>query len=366
MNADVRTRIAAFIERVADGRRADAERDTLLDELSRHQAETVESYRRFVAQESRRPQGRLPALPTDVFRYTRVAAHAAEHDVRVFRTSGTTQAERGTHAFANLHLYDLAARHAAQYALFPDVERMPLVVLAPTEHEARESSLSYMLARFAEWFGAGDTRFVVGNGALRVDELRACLQTAQRTRQPIALLGTSFAFVHAEDALGDERFVLPAGSRIMQTGGFKGRSRSVEPAEMLGLLSARYGLAPEWIVQEYGMTELSSQLYESTLRQVACGERTRERHLWVPSWMRAAPVDANTLLPVAPGEVGVLRIDDLANVDSVCAIQTSDLARSVGDGVVVLGRAPGAVARGCSLTLDQWLAGARDAGMEHA
>jgi hypothetical protein len=62
----------------------------------------------------------------------------------------------------------------------------------------------------------------------------------------------------------------------------------------------------------------------------------------------------------------VLRIDDLANVDSVCAIQTSDLARSVGDGVVVLGRAPGAVARGCSLTLDQWLAGARDAGMEHA
>ena len=71
---------------------------------------------------------------------------------------------------------------------------------------------------------------------------------------------------------------------------------------------------------------------------------------------RAEPIDPETLeLPVQGDAVGLLRIDDLANLDSVCAIQTSDLAQRCEDGVIVLGRAPDAVARGCSLAVDQWL-----------
>jgi hypothetical protein len=104
------------------------------------------------------------------------------------------------------------------------------------------------------------------------------------------------------------------------------------------------------------MTELSSQLYETTLAAALRGEHDAPRALWVPGWMRATLVDPETLAPVPAGEVGVLRLDDPANLDSVCAIQTADLARQQAAGIVLLGRAPGAVPRGCSLAIEEALA----------
>lgn len=105
------------------------------------------------------------------------------------------------------------------------------------------------------------------------------------------------------------------------------------------------------------MTELSSQLYETTLREAALGREASPRRLWFPGWVRVTLVDPQTLAPVPDGAEGLLRIDDLANVDSVCAIQTSDRARRIVDGIVVLGRAPGATTRGCSVAVDAALGG---------
>ena len=44
------------------------------------------------------------------------------------------------------------------------------------------------------------------------------------------LLGTSFSFVHLMDEMQrlGKSFVLPAGSQLFDTGGFKGQSREVE------------------------------------------------------------------------------------------------------------------------------------------
>ena len=140
----------------------------------------------------------------------------------------------------------------------------------------------------------------------------------------------------------------------MQTGGYKGRSRQVDPEDMRGMLRSRYGVPEPAVVAEYGMTELSSQMYETTLRAP-----TEPRRLWVPGWMRATPVDPETLAPVPTGETGILRIDDVANVDTACAIQTSDLARMVEGGIELLGRAEDATPRGCSLAVEEALGGSR-------
>ncbi len=296
----------------------------------------------------------------------RVSTYDATEDTRVFRTSGTTSGARGAHPFRDLSLYDRAARAAADAALFPDLaargaqrRTMRLVVLAPRESEAPDSSLSYMLARFAEWYGdprEGGVTYAFEDGAVDGDALTAALGRAARDAAPVALLGTSFAFVFAEDALGTRRFALPPGSRVMQTGGFKGRTRTLEPEEMRALLCGRYGVPDAHVIAEYGMTELSSQLYEGTLADALGGGPVAPRALRVPPWVRATPVDPETLEPVAPGEVGVLRLDDPANLDSVCAVQTSDLARCVEGGLALIGRAPGAVPRGCSLAIEEALA----------
>lgn len=347
MNRDtLHAKIAAAI----DGEVTPDARDALLAELRAFQAEHVEPYGRLV-----RARGQDAALPTDVFRFARVAAHGSEHDVRVFRTSGTTSGARGQHFFRDLSLYDRAAKAWAACMLFAGGP-MRLVVLAPDETAAPDSSLSYMLSRFATWFAASSesapATFCWRDGALDVDALVAALTDA---REPIALLGTSFAFVFAEDALAERnvRFALPAGSRVMQTGGFKGRTREVSPDAMLAMLSARYGVPEDRVVAEYGMTELSSQAYETTLVEPSAPRRLR-----FPPWVRVTTVDPVDLRTLPIGQTGLLRIDDAANLDSVCAIQTADLARVEADGSFVLfGRAPGATPRGCSLAVEEALEG---------
>jgi hypothetical protein len=70
-------------------------------------------------------------------------------------------------------------------------------------------------------------------------------------------------------------------------------------------------------------------------------------------------VDPVSLRPVAPGETGIARIVDLANVDSAVAIQTSDRVRATGAGFELLGRAPAALPRGCSIAMDEMLGAER-------
>lgn len=359
----LKARIEAFIrasaaESYADSSYAADDRDKLLTDILAWQVEKLAPLARLKASRSvRYPSSSespdaYPALPTDLFRSMRIASFDTAHDTRVFRTSGTTQGTRGAHVFQDLDLYDLAAETAARFALFPDVSRMRLIVLAPSADELSDSSLSYMLSRFHDWFGTQDDIVAIRNGELDMQRLGDALADATRTCEPVALLGTSFAFVHADDAWQSKQFSLPSGSRIMQTGGFKGRSREVEPDAMRAMLEARYGVPDAFIVAEYGMTELSSQMYETTLRDVLYAKSVSPRRLWVPPWVRALPVHPETCLPVAPGTPGILRIDDAANLDSCVAIQTADLATAALDGIVVQGRDPSAVPRGCSLAMD--------------
>jgi hypothetical protein len=107
------------------------------------------------------------------------------------------------------------------------------------------------------------------------------------------------------------------------------------------------------VVAEYGMTELTSQLYEGTLPNAALAGEPDV--LLEPPWLRVVPVEPETLSPVPPGELGIARIVDLGNVDSALVVQTEDLVRRRGAGIELLGRRPGATARGCSLALEALL-----------
>jgi hypothetical protein len=342
-------RIQAMIAAFTSGKPVAASaRDALIEDLATWQATQIIEYGRL----ERRGKW-PPALPTDVFRFRRVASHPPERDVRVFRSSGTTSADRSVHVYSQLSLYDLAARAAARHMLFPDIDAIRLIILAPREDEAFDSSLDYMLARFAEWFGSASV-WVWRDGALDLDAMTTALRQAEDAGEPVALLGTSFAFVHAEDGLRERRFELAPRSRVMQTGGYKGRSREVDADALLSAICARYGVETPFIINEFGATELSSQMYETTLRETIVG-KPGPRRLWCPPWVRATPVDPDTLLPVDGNAIGLLRIDDCANLDSVCCIQTADLAHRLEDGIVVLGRAKGSVPRGCSLAADQAL-----------
>src|SRR5208282_4558850 len=189
----------------------------------------------------------------------------------------------------------------------------------------------------------------------------AALSLGSQTRdpRPHLLLGTAFSFVHLLDFLDEKnlRFDLPAGSRVMETGGYKNRSRSMPKVELHALITERLGVPPENIICEYGMSELSSQAYAVTsdkwrvTREAAssCHLSPVTCHFQFPPWSRVQIISPETGREVAEGETGLIRVFDLANVFSVMAIQTEDLAICHREGFELLGRAPLAEPRGCSL-----------------
>ncbi len=351
-------------------------RDALLLEALRWQAEHVVPYGKWIHQRNGNPKppsiDLFPGLPTDVFRYALVTPYPTEALTVRFETSGTTQLPRGVHALPHTRLYDLGARRMGAHML--GLGRQPnaqWVLLLPSSEEAPHSSLSHMVDDFLSQFAQPENvHRVWRNSQLLGDELTTAVRTACRKGHPTFLLGTAFAFVHGEDQLGPGTFELPQGSFAMQTGGYKGRSREVEPAMLRQAIGARYGLTDRCVVGEYGMTELSSQLYESTLLESTPLESTlfhsipltpgtqtenSRRGYVAPPWVRVSIVDPATLAPVGEGQSGLVRIDDLANLHSVCAIQTSDVGRMTDHGLELLGRDPNATARGCSLSVEDVL-----------
>jgi hypothetical protein len=141
-------------------------------------------------------------------------------------------------------------------------------------------------------------------------------------------------------------FALPPGSRVMETGGYKGRTRTLPKPELHQEISRRLGVPADCVVTEYGMSELSSQAYDQ-----AAGDLLPPagRVFRFPPWARAQVVSPETAREVADGETGLIRVLDLANVFSVAAIQTGDLGVRRGGGFALIGRAENREPRGCSL-----------------
>jgi hypothetical protein len=182
----------------------------------------------------------------------------------------------------------------------------------------------------------------VRNGRAHWEELEEIVAAAC---EPVALFGTAIAFLDWFEALGDRTVRLPAGSVAVETGGYKGTHRELPKADLYALFRARLGLPTEAVVNEYGMTELSSQFYSR-------GVGTPH---FAPPWARGLVIDPATGREVEDGETGVLRLFDAANLWSVCAVQTQDLAIRLGENFILIGRDPAALPRGCSRSADEML-----------
>jgi len=118
-------------------------------------------------------------------------------------------------------------------------------------------------------------------------------------------------------------------------------------AELHALITDRLGVPRENILCEYGMSELSSQAYDSEIHPPSSIRHPRIFHF--PPWVRVQIISPESGREVDEGETGLIRIFDLANVFSVAAIQTEDLGVRRGDGFELVGRAQLAEPRGCSL-----------------
>ncbi len=335
---------------------ADGAFDGLAAAAARFGYERVEPYRRLCDRRGITPEAledwRLaPAVPTSAFKSLRFAAAEPRE---IFRSSGTTRgAERRSvhyHPYPDLYRTVIDATFSAA-CLPAGSGRLPILSLIPDRATAPDSSLSFMAAHLFKRHAAHGSAWAASESGFDLD--LACRWLHARAEgEPVLVLATALALVLLLDRLEGESgcaIRLPPGSRVFETGGFKGKRLETTPEAVRRRARTLLGLAPDAIVREYGMTELTSQAYSRP-----GGERLR-----TPPWMPFRVLDPDSLAEVEEGETGLLAFFDLANLGSVCHVLTEDLGVREGDGFRLLGRASGAELRGCSLTAEELGAGCR-------
>ena len=375
---DLQHRLLTLIGRGVDATAADAEFNELAQAVFAFQFAHNAVYRAYCERLKLTPSSvshwkEIPVVPTSAFKDFTIACFPVAEAVAVFHTSGTTTDRSGKHFFKTLELYDAAISQNFAAHLLPDLVgqasrlfmlgqttldgrdahptflRLPMLVLTPSPEDAPHSSLAHMMGVVVKKFGAPDSGFYVERGAICAERLVRALREAEQACQPVFLLGTAFAFVHLFDHLAERvwRFELSDGSRVMETGGFKGRTREMAKPDLYALFERRLGIPAARIVNEYGMTELSTQFYDETLRSGRASDLKQ-----TPPWSRVLIIDPRTGQEAAKGERGLIRIFDLANLWSAMCIQTEDLGVARDDGFEILGRASGTEVRGCSLNAE--------------
>jgi hypothetical protein len=207
------------------------------------------------------------------------------------------------------------------------------------------------------WVGdalASGCDWLVGPEGLDVERTLALLDTHERAGTAVLLAGVTaaFAVLFAACRARSRAFRLGPGSRVMDTGGDKGLGRPLSRPAFLHECWTLLGVQGYYCVNEYGMTELCSQRYESVLADRLAGRSLDARRLVAPPWLRTRVLDPDTLDELPAGRTGLLCHHDLANLGSVSVVLTEDLGHTVGDdGIVVEGRVAGAVPRGCGQLL---------------
>jgi len=296
----------------------------------------------------------IPAVPASAFKDATLATFDAARAQAELHTSGTTAERAGKHYVERLTLYDRSLIAGFDRFMLSDRAKLRYLNLVPNPRYRPHSSLGYMMGNVSVLRGDGKAAYFLDGDDVDVTGFVRAMETALKDTQPACIAGTAFAFVALLDALAERgvRFAAPAGSRIMETGGFKGRTRSIERAELYARLSETFGIPSDAIVAEYGMTELLSQYYDAPESRSLPLDAPRVKV--GPPWLRALVVDAaGDELP--EGRIGTLRHVDLANRSSVVAIDTEDRGYRAGEGFVLIGRDREAEPRGCSLDAEELL-----------
>ena len=351
----------------AEGKAEDTFEKLALDIFS-FQADSSIGYRRLLKARSKtvRCWQDIPPVPVQAFRLARVAIHPARFDEAQFISSGTTSATKSTHAMRTTATYDALSLIHGRRALRPEwAGRSVVVALAAHPGNPATSSLGHMMRHFMTHFDGlalanepqglsfepdSPQRWLLHSSGIDVAGLRRAARIAKHREQSLLVLATSFALAMLLDAIMDEPVDCPRRTLVMQTGGFKGRTREISPAALRKDVATAFRIPEAHVVSEYGMTELTSQLYDGPLPQA---ELAGEFGIYLPPpWLRAVPVDPVSLEPTSPGTAGLAKFVDLGNIDSAVAIVTEDMIRTRGEGIELLGRRQGAPARGCSLNVE--------------
>lgn len=254
---------------------------------------------------------------------------------------GVVETERALHPL----LPDRGARAVAATAnerlvrrfVFPDVERMEMLLLVPPPLMAPGMVMASGLARLIPRFGTTESRFLIGFGGLALGPFVRRLRHAERTGRPVAIFGATFVLDLFLEACRAQavRFALPPGSRVVDSGGFTARYTGCTKEELREKCGALLGVAASHCLNALWLCESSTIYFDDALDPVHAGGTASCKQ--VPRWARVTVVDPRTLERVPRGRIGLLRLHDLTNRQMAFAVLTDKLGYETDTGFEVVG-----------------------------
>ena len=275
---------------------------------------------------------KIPYLPIAFFK-THTVTTTTFNPAMVFESSGTTQTINSKHLVKDIGLYQKSFNKAFRL-FYGDVKDYCILGLLPSYLERNNSSLVMMVNELIQQSGHPQSGFYLNN----YQQLKNTIEQLEQQQQPTLLIGVTFALLDFA-----EQFPLPLFyTRIMETGGMKGRKKEMMRLQVHTVLQKAFQL-PQ-IQSEYGMTELLSQAYSK-------GNGIFN----TPPWMKILIREEDDPFAIHSNQQGIIslgavNIIDLANLYSCSFIATDDAGKLYADGSFeILGRLDHSDIRGCSL-----------------
>lgn len=307
-------------------------------EVFRFQATYNPLYRRYLSLINKQVSDvqrleNIPCLPIQFFKNHQIKT-GTWTPARTFTSSGTTGKVTSRHLLYDEDWYYKICQMGFE-SFYGPLDQYCVLALLPAYLERQNSSLVFMADYFIQQSPYSESGFFLYDHEALFDRIKAC----QTKGIPTILLGVSFALWDlAESYKIDYESLI-----IMETGGMKGRRRTITREELHAIYLDAFQV--EKIHSEYGMTELLSQAY------------SKGDGIFYPSpSMRI--LGRSITDPFASAKLGktaALNIIDLANLDTISFIATDDLGKIYEDhSFEVLGRLDHSDLRGCNLLIDKY------------
>ena len=251
---------------------------------------------------------------------------------KTFLSSGTSQQTRAQSHFSSegLDLYRKASMWSFKKVLkakmgskYSSIKGYSLI---PPKDCWQDSSLAQMISWIEQEF---PMQYITESEIKSID-----------CNRPIWIFGTAFHYVNLFDN-GLKKSLHP-NSIVIETGGTKGKSRSVTKSETYEILTQMFNISTNQVISEYGMCEIATPAWDF------CSDNNSTRFYKFPKWV--IPAIQTRAGEFSDSGFGSLCFYDPARIDYPWPIRTQDLAQLFPDGSFdLLGRVPSSPLKGCSM-----------------
>lgn len=259
--------------------------------------------------------GRIPLLPTSIFKRHRLTSCAAS-DVERHCLSSGTQGTQSVVLRDGVTLERLLATVRSLLQIAPPIRESAaqLFVLSPDTEEAADLWLAYILSVTEILFPA---TFYVRAGELELDALVRDLARLPSHRQPVIVAppATLLRVMDHIEAQGRSFDLGAAFGVVITAGGWKrAQGSAVDPSALRSRAQRVLGLrSPDHLRDSFNMVEMNTVM-------LAC----EQGHFHTPPTLYMRAIDPRSMATLDPGVEGILAFADASSTSYPAFVMTDD------------------------------------------